>query len=75
MLVSYWILVLSLVMVLILVICIVSILNSMESIPSIGSGSGGAGLRHWVRLTINTISKSAMMKPTSNILSFIMLQI
>jgi hypothetical protein len=62
-------------MVLILVICRVSILNSMESICSIGSGSGGAGLPHCLILTIITISKSAMMKPISNILSLIMVQI
>jgi len=59
-------------MVLILVICIVSILNCIESI---GSGSGGAGLPHSFILTMTTISKSAMMNPTSSKLSFIMLQI
>jgi len=62
-------------MVLILIICIVSILNLMESISSVGSGAGGAGLPHSFMLTIITISKSAMMKPTSSILSFIMVQI
>jgi len=62
-------------MVFILVICMVSILNSMESICSIGSDSGGAGLPHSLMLTIITISKSAMMKPTSSKLSFIMVQI
>jgi len=62
-------------MVLILVICMVSILNSMESICSIGSGSGGAGLPHSFMLTIITISKSAMMKPISKMLFFIMVQI
>jgi len=45
----------------------------MESICSIGSG--GAGLPHCLILTINTISKSAMMNPTSKMLSFIMVQI
>ena len=62
-------------MVLILVICSVSIRNSIESICSIGSGSGGAGLRHSFTLTIITISKSAMMNPISSILFLIMLQI
>jgi len=62
-------------MVFILVICIVSMRNSMESISSIGSGAGGAGLRHSFMLTIITISKSATMKPTSSKLSFIILQI
>jgi len=62
-------------MVLILIICIVSILNLMESISSVGSGAGGAGLPHSFMLTIITISKRAMMKPTSSKLSFIMLQI
>jgi len=47
----------------------------MESICSVGSGSGGAGLPHSFMLTIITISKSAMMKPTSSKLSFIMVQI
>jgi len=60
-------------MVLILVICIVSMRNSIESISSVGSG--GAGLRHSLMLTINTISRSATMKPISSILSLIMLQI
>jgi len=62
-------------MVFILVICIVSMRNSMESICSVGSGAGGAGLPHCLMLTIITISKRAMMKPTSSKLSFIMLQI
>jgi len=62
-------------MVFILVICMVSILNLIESICSIGSGAGGAGLPHSFMFTINTISKSAMMKPTSSKLSFIILQI
>jgi len=45
----------------------------MESICSIGSG--GAGLPHSLMLTIITISKSATIKPTSSMLSFIMVQI
>jgi len=45
----------------------------MESICSIGSG--GAGLPHCLILTINTISRSATMNPTSKMLSFIMVQI
>jgi len=51
----------------------VSIRNSIESICSVGSG--GAGLPHSFILTMTTISRSAMMKPTSKMLSFIMLQI
>jgi len=62
-------------MVFILVISIVSMRNSMESICSVGSGSSGAGLPHSFMFTIITISKSAMMKPTSKMLSFIMVQI